>query len=63
MDPAAHTTMTDDTLDPILEIAYDYGSSAAPLGVTGEPDFEAFCAVADELAGEIERSIRSEVPA
>jgi len=54
---------TPDTRDPIRRIAHDFGATATPLSITGTPDFEAFCAVADELADEIEHAVRSEVPA
>jgi hypothetical protein len=57
------TTHTDDDFDPIRRIALDTAADTAPLCVTGRPDFDAFCAVADDLADDLERQLRAEVPA
>jgi len=52
--------MTDATqeLDPIRRIATDAATDAVPLAVSGEPDFDAWRAVVDDLRDDIIRDIR-----
>ena len=49
--------------DVIRRIAHDYATDATPMAITGEPDFMAWMAVVDELAEDIEYTIRAEVDA
>jgi hypothetical protein len=56
--------MTDDIpRDPIRELAHDSATDAVPVGVTGEPDFDGWCAAVGDVAAAIEHTLRSEVPA
>ena len=56
--------MTDDIpRDPIRELAHDSASDAVPVGVTGEPDFDGWCATVGDVASDIEHTIRAEVDA
>jgi hypothetical protein len=57
--------MEDNTLPPrpIRDVANESASRAVPIDITEQPDFEAWCAVADDLTDDIERAIRAEVDA
>ena len=75
----ATTVMTDathDTADPIRSIAHDAAADATPFplhpttladdvpeGMDTVTTFDDFAAVADDLAGDIERAVRAEVDA
>ena len=52
--------MTDaHTMDPIRRIATDAATDAVPLAVSGEPDFDAWTAVVDDVRDDIVRDIET----
>ena len=48
---------------PVRDVAHESATRALPIDVTEQPDFEAWCAVVDDLADDIEHAIRAEVDA
>lgn len=45
--------------DPIRSIAIDAATDAVPLALDGQPDFEAWSAVVDDLSDDIARDVRA----